>query len=126
MHESEFKIDVGAVAGLWNHGSVVRSWLLELAARALHSDGDLSELQAYVEDSGEGRWTLEEAIDLSVPVPAGALTTRIKLRSVATCNEELNVLATSNLMVVYAPTGVPTSSRCPMRVRETPTDGACK
>ena len=60
MHASDYKIDLGAVAGLWNHGSVVRSWLLELTARALAEDADLSGLTGYVEDSGEGRWTLHE------------------------------------------------------------------
>jgi 6-phosphogluconate dehydrogenase len=83
MHESEFKIDLGAVAGLWNHGSVVRSWLLELAARALAEDGDLSGLKGYVEDSGEGRWTLHEAIDRGVPLPvtSAALFTRFRSRT---------------------------------------------
>jgi 6-phosphogluconate dehydrogenase len=83
MHESEFKIDLGAVAGLWNHGSVVRSWLLELAARALAEDGDLSALKGYVEDSGEGRWTLHEAIDRGVPLPvtSAALFTRFRSRT---------------------------------------------
>ncbi len=82
MHESEYTIDLGAVAGLWNHGSVVRSWLLELAARALAEDGDLSGLKGYVEDSGEGRWTLHEAIDRGVPLPVmtAALFTRFRSR----------------------------------------------
>ena len=83
MHESDFKIDLGAVAGLWNHGSVVRSWLLELAARALAEDADLSGLKGYVEDSGEGRWTLHEAIDRGVPLPvtSAALFTRFRSRT---------------------------------------------
>ena len=82
MHESEYTIDLGAVAGLWNHGSVVRSWLLELAARALAEDGDLSRLKGYVEDSGEGRWTLHEGIDRGVPLPVmtAALFTRFRSR----------------------------------------------
>jgi 6-phosphogluconate dehydrogenase len=82
MHESSYEIDLGAVAGLWNHGSVVRSWLLELAARALAEDGDLSALEGYVEDSGEGRWTLHEGIDRSVPLPVitAALYTRYRSR----------------------------------------------
>jgi 6-phosphogluconate dehydrogenase len=82
MHESEYTIDLGAVAGLWNHGSVVRSWLLELAARALAEDGDLSGLKGYVEDSGEGRWTLHEGIDRGVPLPVmtAALFTRFRSR----------------------------------------------
>ena len=82
MHASEYKVDLGAVAGLWNHGSVVRSWLLELAARALAEDGDLSKLKGYVDDSGEGRWTLHEAIDRGVPLPVmtAALFTRFRSR----------------------------------------------
>ena len=82
MHASEYTVDLGAVAGLWNHGSVVRSWLLELAARALAEDGDLSGLEGYVDDSGEGRWTLHEAIDRGVPLPVmtAALFTRFRSR----------------------------------------------
>jgi len=82
MHASDYKIDLGAVAGLWNHGSVVRSWLLELTARALAEDADLSGLTGYVEDSGEGRWTLHEAIDRAVPLPVmtAALFTRFRSR----------------------------------------------
>ena len=70
MHASEYDIDLAKVASLWMHGSVVRSWLLELAGRALAEDGALSALEAYVEDSGEGRWTLQEGIDRAVPLPA--------------------------------------------------------
>jgi len=82
MHGSDYKLDVGAIAGLWNHGSVVRSWLLELAARALAEDADLSSLKGYVEDSGEGRWTLHEAIERGVPLPVltAALFTRFRSR----------------------------------------------
>ena len=82
MHESPYKVDLGAVAALWNHGSVVRSWLLELAARALAEDRDLSDLQGYVEDSGEGRWTLNEGIERGVPLPAltAAVFTRFRSR----------------------------------------------
>jgi 6-phosphogluconate dehydrogenase len=78
MHASDYKIDLAAVAELWRHGSVVRSWLLDLAARALAGDRDLSQLEAYVEDSGEGRWTVKEAVDRGVPLPAisAALFTR--------------------------------------------------
>ena len=82
MHASDYKIDIGAVAGLWNQGSVVRSWLLELAARALAEDPQLAGLKGYVEDSGEGRWTLHEAIDRGVPLPVmtAALFTRFRSR----------------------------------------------
>jgi 6-phosphogluconate dehydrogenase len=82
MHESSYTIDLGAVASLWNRGSVVRSWLLELTARALAEDADLAGLKGYVEDSGEGRWTLHEAIDRGVPLPVttAALFTRFRSR----------------------------------------------
>lgn len=65
-----FDFDVPAIAELWRHGSVVRSWLLDLAARALHDDPQLANYQGKVADSGEGRWTLRAAIDLGVPMPA--------------------------------------------------------
>jgi 6-phosphogluconate dehydrogenase len=82
MHASPYQIDLGAVATLWNHGSVVRSWLLELAARALAEDAELAALTGYVEDSGEGRWTIVEGIDRAVPLPVitAALYTRFRSR----------------------------------------------
>ena len=70
LDSCEYDIDLHAVAHLWNQGSVVRSWLLELAERAFASDPELSRIKGYVEDSGEGRWTLEEAIERKVPAPA--------------------------------------------------------
>ena len=70
LRSSGFDLDTTQVAELWRHGSVVRSWLLDLAAKALAADPDLSEVGAYVEDSGEGRWTLETAIENAVPAPA--------------------------------------------------------
>jgi 6-phosphogluconate dehydrogenase len=71
LHKSEYGLDVGQIANLWGHASVVRSWLLELAARAFAADGnDLSGLEGWVQDSGEGRWTLESGIDHDVPMPA--------------------------------------------------------
>ena len=81
MHDSDYKIDLPAVASLWLHGSVVRSWLLELTARALGQDPELAQLEAYVEDSGEGRWTLHEAIDRAIPVPALAASVFTRYRS---------------------------------------------
>jgi 6-phosphogluconate dehydrogenase len=82
MHASDYKIDLGKVADLWNHGSVVRSWLLELGARALAEDAELAALKGYVDDSGEGRWTLHEGIDRAVPLPVmtAALFTRFRSR----------------------------------------------
>jgi 6-phosphogluconate dehydrogenase len=70
MEASAYKLDLAAIASLWNHGSVVRSWLLELAIDALKKDPDLEKIAGYVEDSGEGRWTVQEAIDRSVPAMA--------------------------------------------------------
>ncbi len=91
MHASPYRIDLAAVAALWNHGSVVRSWLLELSARALAEDPDLSGLRGYVEDSGEGRWTLQEGIDRDVPMPAltAALFTRFRSRQENTFGERM-------------------------------------
>jgi 6-phosphogluconate dehydrogenase len=82
MHASDYKVDLGAVANLWNQGSVVRSWLLELTARALAEDADLAALKGYVEDSGEGRWTLTEGINRGVPMPVltASLFTRFRSR----------------------------------------------
>jgi 6-phosphogluconate dehydrogenase len=70
MHESRFPIDLKEVAGLWNRGSVVRSWLCELAERAFDDEGnDLEGIRGHVSDSGEGRWTIVDAIDHDVPTP---------------------------------------------------------
>jgi 6-phosphogluconate dehydrogenase len=70
MHKSKFPIELKEVAGLWNRGSVVRSWLCELAEKAFQEEGnDLEDLQPWVEDSGEGRWTIIDGIDLDVPTP---------------------------------------------------------
>jgi 6-phosphogluconate dehydrogenase len=74
LRASEFELDVSQIAEIWRHGSVVRSWLLDLAARALAADPDLSELTDAVDDSGEGRWTVESAIDNAVPLPTIALS----------------------------------------------------
>jgi 6-phosphogluconate dehydrogenase len=68
MHASEFGLDLDAIAELWRHGTVVRSWLLDLLARALKEDPDLQGIRGYVEDSGEGRWTVEQAIETAVPL----------------------------------------------------------
>jgi len=67
-------LDLHQVANLWRHGSVVRSWLLDLAEAALRADPDLSSIEGYVADSGEGRWTILEAIEEDVPVPVTALS----------------------------------------------------
>ncbi len=72
--KKEFQIDLHAVASAWRYGSVVRSWLLDLTETALREDPDLSSLKGYVEDSGEGRWTIQAAIDLDVPAPVITLS----------------------------------------------------
>jgi 6-phosphogluconate dehydrogenase len=70
MYHSEFELDLSEVAGIWRYGSVIRSWLLELLHASLEEHGDhLEEIAGYVEDSGEGRWTINEAINENVPVP---------------------------------------------------------
>jgi 6-phosphogluconate dehydrogenase len=69
----DYELDLRQIAALWQHGSVVRSWLLELLETALADDPGLEEIRGYVEDSGEGRWTVHEAIESAVPVPAIAL-----------------------------------------------------
>jgi 6-phosphogluconate dehydrogenase len=74
LNSSEFGIDLPQVAEVWRHGSVVRSWLLDLAAHALQQDPGLESLSSWVEDSGEGRWTLQTAIDNAVPAPTIALS----------------------------------------------------
>ena len=71
MYHSEFDLDLSDIAGIWRYGSVVRSWLLELLHAAMEEHGDrLDDIVGYVQDSGEGRWTINEAINASVPVPA--------------------------------------------------------
>ena len=70
LHKSKFSPDLKEVAGLWNRGSVVRSWLCELAERAFEAEGnDLEAIRGHVSDSGEGRWTIVDAIDHDVPTP---------------------------------------------------------
>jgi 6-phosphogluconate dehydrogenase len=94
LHASkEFKLDLHKIAAIWNHGSVVRSWLNELAESAFEKDIDLSDLRGYVEDSGEGRWTVQEAIDLNVPAPVITLSLLTRLRSRQTDSFSAKVIA---------------------------------
>jgi 6-phosphogluconate dehydrogenase len=81
---SEFKLDLHQIAGLWRNGSVVRSWLLDLAEQALAEGSGFEEIQPVVADSGEGRWTIQDAIDRAVPLPVitSALYTRFASRDV--------------------------------------------
>jgi 6-phosphogluconate dehydrogenase len=79
--KSEFDLDLAQVAELWQHGSVVRSWLLDLTAAVLQQGEDLGDVAPFVADSGEGRWTVAEAIDLDVPAPVITLALIQRLRS---------------------------------------------
>jgi 6-phosphogluconate dehydrogenase len=82
LHASrQFKLDLHRIARVWNHGSVVRSWINELAELAFEKDPGLEALKGYVEDSGEGRWTVQEAIDIDVPAPVITLSLLTRLRS---------------------------------------------
>ena len=82
MHANEYDLDLGAISDLWMQGSVVRSWLLELLGRAYRAQGqDLEHLKGYVEDSGEGRWTVQDAIDHDVPAPIITLSLLTRFRS---------------------------------------------
>jgi 6-phosphogluconate dehydrogenase len=82
LHASkDFELDLHQIASVWNRGSVVRSWLNELAERAFANDAELATLKGYVEDSGEGRWTVQEAIDLDVPAPVITLSLLSRFRS---------------------------------------------
>jgi 6-phosphogluconate dehydrogenase len=93
LHASDFKLDLAAIADLWNHGSVVRSWLLELAASAFSQDQDLTHLKGWVADSGEGRWTVQEAIDKDVPAPVITLSLLNRFRSRQDDSYQAKVLA---------------------------------
>jgi len=91
MSKSEYNLDLAKIAALWMHGSVVRSWLLELTAGALKEDPKLEGLKGYVQDSGEGRWTILDAINKDVPVPTltAALFTRFRSRQQESFAEKL-------------------------------------
>jgi 6-phosphogluconate dehydrogenase len=80
-HKPEFQLDLHRVAQIWRHGSVVRSWLLDLTSAALAENPDLEGIAPYVADSGEGRWTVAEAIDLDVAAPVITLALLARLRS---------------------------------------------
>ena len=81
QHKSEFALDLHQVAEIWRHGSVVRSWLLDLTANALQSNPHLEGIAPHVADSGEGRWAVAEAIDLNVPAPAITLALLARIAS---------------------------------------------
>ena len=77
----EYDIDIGKVTELWRHGSVVRSWLLDLTAEALKGDPELDEIAPFVADSGEGRWTAVEAIEQGIPAPVLTQALQVRFRS---------------------------------------------
>jgi 6-phosphogluconate dehydrogenase len=79
--KKEFSLDLHQVAEVWRYGSVVRSWLLDLTANALADNAELSGIKDWVADTGEGRWTVAEAIDLDVPAPVITLSLQARLRS---------------------------------------------
>ncbi len=82
LHASDYDLDLAAIARLWNHGSVIRSWLLELAAHAFEKEGnDLAGITGWVADSGEGRWTVADALAHDVPAPVITMALIQRLRS---------------------------------------------
>jgi 6-phosphogluconate dehydrogenase len=81
MHKSEFKLDLEKVAGVWNHGSVVRSWLMELTENALRKDPGLESIKGVMHSSGEGKWTLETALEKQIATPVIALSLLMRYRS---------------------------------------------
>jgi 6-phosphogluconate dehydrogenase len=90
-HKDEFKLDLAQIAEIWRYGSVVRSWLLDLTTNALQRDPDMKDLAPYVVDSGEGRWTVAEAIDLDVPAPiiTASLIERLRSRDTDSFSDKL-------------------------------------
>ncbi len=81
LKDSAYDYDLLQLSRLWNRGSVIRSWLLELAESAFSNDPGLKHIRGYVEDTGEGRWTLDEALDHAVPAPALAMALFMRYRS---------------------------------------------
>ncbi|HUE97708.1 MAG TPA: decarboxylating 6-phosphogluconate dehydrogenase [Anaerolineales bacterium] len=79
--KEEFGLDLAQISHIWQHGSVVRSWLLDLAARALDEDTALTDIKPWVADSGEGRWTVFESIDLDIPAPVITLSLQMRFAS---------------------------------------------
>jgi 6-phosphogluconate dehydrogenase len=79
--KEDFSIDLHQVSEIWRYGSIVRSWLLDLTAQALEEDQELSDIKGWVADSGEGRWTVAEAIDLDIPAPVITLSLMMRFVS---------------------------------------------
>ncbi len=91
--KQEFQFDLAEVAEIWRHGSVVRSWLLDLSAEFLREDQKLENISSYVADSGEGRWTLEESIAQGIPTPVMALALNMRFASQNPDNYSYKILA---------------------------------
>jgi 6-phosphogluconate dehydrogenase len=91
--KKEFGLDLAQVSHIWQHGSVVRSWLLDLAANALDEDTELKDIKPWVADSGEGRWTVFESIDLDVPAPVITLALQMRFASRDEVNYPARMLA---------------------------------
>ncbi|MGH9412181.1 MAG: phosphogluconate dehydrogenase (NAD(+)-dependent, decarboxylating) [Terriglobales bacterium] len=81
LEKSQYELDLRAIAHLWNQGSVIRSWLCELAERAFAHEAHLDSIRGYVDDSGEGRWTVQAALEENVPAPVLTLSLLARLRS---------------------------------------------
>ncbi|APV43715.1 6-phosphogluconate dehydrogenase [Dehalogenimonas formicexedens] len=79
--KADFNLDLTQIAGIWRYGSVVRSWLLDLVELALKEDPGLKNIRAFVEDSGEGKWTVQESLDLDVPLPVIVAALQVRFRS---------------------------------------------
>ena len=93
MEKSPFDLDVLAISKVWQHGSVVRSWLLELAELAFQDDPKLSDIKSYVQDSGEGRWTVQAAMDFDVPAPVITMSLLARFQSRQSDSFAMKVLA---------------------------------
>ena len=93
MHASDYDLDLARISGIWRNGSVVRSWLLDLLHDALSKNPDFSGIKDWVADSGEGRWTVQEAIDHDVPAPVITLALQARFRSRQDASYGAKVLA---------------------------------
>jgi 6-phosphogluconate dehydrogenase len=91
--KEEFDIDLAALARLWENGSVIRSWLIELAGNVYQEDPNLDWVEPYVPDTGEGRWTVKESIDLGIPLPVIALALQMRFMSQQEDNHSARLLA---------------------------------
>ncbi len=79
--KNEFGLDLARISEIWRHGSVIRSWLLDLAAAAFTEDDQLAQLTSYVDDTGEGRWTVNESVEMAIPAPVITAALQQRFRS---------------------------------------------